>query len=325
MSKPTTEATKKLMNLLYSSTTSQISASKSIISDVTTPKISRMLYNDQEPTTTIPSTSNIPMTFDNISSKLKIPSENALLSLWPNFRSNILQFKCPNSYITKYDFWKLIPNERNCKYNLKLNPTFEIIKKRNNQLDFMNEYYLIFENQLNACVYIKETEGKLINGIKLNFEFIELNKKILESMNFKKISDFNKINGILNLNEKVVGVDEDDKDLMSNIKFDNFEVLKNWLNVDKRENYVIVRNWPFGLNESSVFRLLWNYDLINIIDVVSDVTNEKRTVLLEFNNFKDANRFIRNYHGRKWDYLQGKSNKRHKETIFYQPLLCEKL
>ena len=41
----------------------------------------------------------------------------------------------------------------------------------------MNEYYLIFENQLNACVYIKETEGKLINGIKLNFEFIELNKK----------------------------------------------------------------------------------------------------------------------------------------------------
>ena len=62
---------------------------------------------------------------------------------------------------------------------------------------------------------------------------------------------------------------------MSNIKFDNFEVLKNWLNVDKRENYVIVRNWPFGLNESSVFRLLWNYDLINIIDVVSDVTNEK--------------------------------------------------
>lgn len=308
MSKPSTEATKKLMNLLYSSTASQISSTKSIISDVTTPTISRMLYNDQE--STVP-------TLDKITSKLKMPAENAILSLWPEYKSNIVRFKCPNSYITKHDMWKLLPSERNCKYNLKLSP-FELIKSRNKQLEFRNKYYLLFENQLNAAVYIKETEGKIINGIELNFEFMKLSESLLESMSHPKISDFSKINEILQL-------EENESIEISNTKiFDNYKFLKNWLNPN-RENYVIVRNWPYGLNEGTVYRLLWNYQLINIIDVVSDIYNENRMVLLQFGNPKDSARFIRNYHGKKWDYLQGKSNRRPRETIFYQPLLCESI
>ncbi|EMG46970.1 hypothetical protein G210_2762 [Candida maltosa Xu316] len=307
MSKPSLESSKKLLNLLYSSTSKKLSPKKTIITDITTPTISRILYNDQESTTV----SDLSL---DLSSKLKIAPENALLSLWPHFKSNIVRFKCPNSYITKQDMWKLIPPERNLRYNFRLRP-FEMVKKRNGKdMTFMNQYFLVFANQLNAAVYIKETENKVINGITLNFEFVELTKDVLEGMSNPLISDFGKVEEIVNIKEE--------ENLVSDKVFHNFDVLKTWLNPE-RKNYVIVRNWPFGLNEQQVYKLLWSYRLQGIVDVLADVRNEQHVVLLKFSDTKDADRFIRNYHGRKWDIMQGKSNTRQKELVFYQPLLCE--
>ncbi|RCK55827.1 Protein PET54 [Candida viswanathii] len=314
MSKPTPEATKKLMNLLYSSATSQIASHKPIISDVATPTISRVLYDDSKPTAPLKD-----LAFDSgkgLGHRRRIPAEHALLSLWPPFRSNVLLFRCTNAYVTRYDMWKMMAAPEVRMYEFTMRP-FEMVKRRDPvTLEFLDEYLLVFENQIQAAVYVKETEGKVINGVGLNLLFVKLNHGVMRTMGNQYMCDFDKIGDILGIKE------DENAGVVDDAPFANYEPLLDWMN-RKRLNYVIVRNWPFGLSTASVLRFLWDYGYDRMVQVESDIQTGKNVVLLKFDKAKDANRFIRNYHGKKWDLLQTKSNKTQREKTFYQPLLCE--
>lgn len=347
MSKPTLETSKKLINLLYSSTASKLPLTNkgSIISDITTPTISRILYQDLSSTSG--NTDNILDLASPPSPRLKFPTEHKSLRDIGIVNSNIIRFKCPILYITKNDLVKslLTLSLGNFKYDndndinglRKLpsyynnNNQFELIKKRdyrintNQPLKFLGEYYMIFENQLLANKFIQGSpnNGVIINGMRIHFEIIKLNESILKSMSNEKISDFNKINEILSIINKPENDNGGDGDGDSN----DFQILKNWLGGgnQNRDNYVLVQNWPFGLSSIYISKLLWNYKLLDIINIKTDIKQQLNIVLLKFDNHKDSSRFIRNFHGRKWDHLQLKSNTINKEIIFYQPLLCETL
>ncbi|KAF6071533.1 hypothetical protein FOB64_001263 [Candida albicans] len=197
---------------------------------------------------------------------------------------------------------------------------------------------MIFENQLLANQFINQTTTKpsetetdvgagvgiIMNGMKINFEIIKLNESILKTMSNEKISDFNKINEILS----IIDNPNTGTDFNFDVDVDVFQILNNWLNHNssrRRNNYVLVQNWPFGLSQKYISKLLWNYKLLDIITIKSDIKQQLNIILLKFDNYKDCLRFIRNYHGKKWDHLQLKSNNLNKEIIFYQPLLCETL
>lgn len=360
MSKPTLETSKKLINLLYSSTASKLPSTKgSIISDITTPTISRILYQDLSSTGTTDNVLDLTSSHSSLSI-LKFPNNQTFLQDSSKqqttfVNSNIVRFKCPILYITKNDILKSIPTTSssflgsfNNVNGLKNLNRFELIKKRdyrintNQALKFLGEYYMIFENQLLANQFINQTTTKpsetetetetdvgvgvgiIMNGMKINFEIIKLNESILKTMSNEKISDFNKINEILS----IIDNPNTDTDFNFDVDVDVFQILNNWLNHNssrRRNNYVLVQNWPFGLSQKYISKLLWNYKLLDIITIKSDIKQQLNIILLKFDNYKDCLRFIRNYHGKKWDHLQLKSNNLNKEIIFYQPLLCETL
>ena len=125
---------------------------------------------------------------------------------------------------------------------------------------------MIFENQLLANQFINQTTTKpsetetetnvagagvgiIMNGMKINFEIIKLNESILKTMSNEKISDFNKINEILS----IIDNPNTDTDFNFDVDVDVFQILNNWLNHNasrRRNNYVLVQNWPFGLSQN---------------------------------------------------------------------------
>ena len=174
---------------------------------------------------------------------------------------------------------------------------------------------MIFENQLLANQFINQTTTKpsetetetnvgagagvgiIMNGMKINFEIIKLNESILKTMSNEKISDFNKINEILS----IIDNPNTDTDFNFDVDVDVFQILNNWLNHNasrRRNNYVLVQNWPFGLSQKYISKLLWNYKLLDIITIKSDIKQQLNIILLKFDNYKDCLRFIRNYHGK---------------------------
>jgi protein PET54 len=258
-------------------------------------------------------------------------------------KTNILRLSCPNSYISHGDFKNVFPINRERQFSLKDEYAdgfpFQSVKARDPvTLLFQNAYYLVFQNHIHAAVYYKETVDKTINGINLKWEFVNLNKSHLRNLvspylgpnlpksPIKPSWDFESLfssspQKLAHLNTLLALPENNYK---STELFNNFHLLSSVLDYNSRAITVLVRNLPFGLSKHTLPRLLWDYDLARsnpIIPLVNDPPKEISLNLLRFQSSKCANRFIRNFHGKRWDTMQHQQ----KEKKLYDPILCEVL
>lgn len=324
MTKISEEASNKLISLLYSRAAHKVS-----------PKVQRarqILYGEAN-TGKSSNTSRVQSIDEDHAQTLLgsglmtlQPQEEALFSVWPKIQSNILKFYCPNSYITREDFIRVYPPPRQQRYEpivseslteSKLMFDFQVVKERNAfDLAFGNAYYLIFPTQLAACVYMKETEYKMLNGFHLKFEFAPINtttlNKIAPELLYSGDEDYAMaIQKCVDMEVKPhVGV-----------QFDNYDVLKELIDYEKRQRTVLVENLPFGLKMSALMRLLWNYrlDYEPLNEVYRNIKMDRSVHLLRFTTRTEALHFVNNFHGKRWDILQF----REKETPLNYPLSCE--
>lgn len=248
-------------------------------------------------------------------------------------RSNILKFKCKNNFISNDTFHNLYPIERERKYQLptslvKNGPPFFAIKGRNPlDLQPVGVYYLVFQSFSLAAAYWLETAGKVVNGFDFKLEFMELTSKDLNQMSSPHISAL--------YGEQVqTPLLEHPQQPKLQLLVKNVEVsypyslLLDYSMFDARQSMVLVKNLPFGLSKHALPKILWDYNLATshgtgihpdcITSVISDPVNQVSLTLIRFADRTNAIRFIRNFHGRKWESIQTK-----KEKKLYEPILCE--
>lgn len=270
--------------------------------------------------------------------------------------SSILRFSCKNAYVGGLDMQNIFPINRERMYLLELDLRkglkFEVVKSRNPiNLNFTGAYYLIFPNTAQACVYYMETKSKLINGLTLNLEFIKPTHQHLKKMGSPYLQ--RDINSILAKNELKVSSDkvgitpiekifacsnvklriisqlqqlDEDRSRFSGHQTDPvFELLTYFVDAGIRNRLVLVKNLPFGISEPALENLLWDYDLDNQDDPQSSITRietdpvtQSSKTLIKFSDATDANRFVRNFHGRRWKKMLSR-----KDKALYEPLLCE--
>lgn len=219
---------------------------------------------------------------------------------------------------------------------------FHVIKGRTPlQLQPIGSYYLIFPTHLHACIYYLETMGKVVNGFDLSLEFISMHGKnsdlkylsspflddSMELQSTKSVSSSNDLAA-----DDFVGSPTKSKlfhQLSSSPHHHEnlpLAALLSFASSDSRTNCVLVRNLPFGLSKHTLPKLLWDYELapLNdpskcIVEVSSDIASLVHVVLIRFANHTNAKRFVRNFHGRKWESgVQSRSEKK-----LYDPLFCE--
>ncbi|CAH2353303.1 hypothetical protein CLIB1423_10S01948 [[Candida] railenensis] len=251
-------------------------------------------------------------------------------------RSNILKFKCKNNFISNDTFHNLYPIERERKYQLptslvKNGPPFFAIKGRNSlDLQPVGVYYLVFQSFSSAAAYWLETAGKVINGFDFKLEFMELTSKDLNQMSSPHISS--------SYGEQVRAPLIDHPHSVKSPKSQSlakkedltypYSLMLDYSMFEARQSMVLVKNLPFGLSKHALPKILWDYDLATshdtgthedcITSVISDPVNQVSLTLIRFADRTNAVRFIRNFHGRKWESIQTK-----KEKKLYEPILCE--
>lgn len=270
--------------------------------------------------------------------------------------SNLLRFSCQNAYIGARDMESIFPINRERHYFLDLELRkglqFETIKARNPiNLTFSGAYYMIFPNTAQACVYYMETKSKLINGMDLKLEFVQPHLHHLKKMASPYLDrDINRIleSHKLNVSSDKVGVtpieeifgcslfklrtitqlqqlDEDRTRISGHLVDPIFELLTFFVDTNIRNRLVLVKNLPFGISEPALENLLWDYELDNQDDPQSSITRiemdpvtQSSLTLIKFNDPVEATRFVRNFHGRKWEKMLTRKTK-----ALYEPLLCE--
>lgn len=344
-------ASDRLLNLLYTTTSTEIATK--------VPIVSKFLYQQDQ---TDPSSRVGGSILDGLMENewKQKPIESAVGDL-PSVsavrkKSNILKFNCQNSFISYDDFYNIYPINRERRYylsdELRKGLKFKAVKARDpTNLLHTGYYYLVFPNYKHACVYWLETMGKQINGVDLNFEFVSATANELKYMSSPLLDS--SINDVLNNQkiriEKTVGntpiqnifkYSQNKTALinqiiaLSNEKRDNYETLdldplygpiSDLVDTSNRVALVLVRNLPFGLSKHALPKLLWDYDLAPIpkisncfTTIVSDPINQVHLNLIRFANRENAQRFVRNFHGRKWESVQSE-----KEKKLYEPILCE--
>lgn len=270
--------------------------------------------------------------------------------------SNLIRFSCQNAYVGAQDVESIFPINRERHYYLDLELRkgllFETIKARNPiNLSFTGAYYMIFQNTTQACVYYMETKSKLINGMDLNMEFVQPHSNHLKKMASPYFDrDINRILAThkLNVASDKVGVTpiedifacsqfklrtiaqlqqlDEDRTRFSGHHVDPlFELLVFFVDTNIRNRLVLVKNLPFGISEPALENLLWDYELDNQDDPQSSITRietdpvtQSSRTLIKFNDPSEATRFVRNFHGRKWEKMLSR-----KDKALYEPLLCE--
>ena len=270
--------------------------------------------------------------------------------------TNVLAFKCYNSFISYEDFYHIYPINRERKYLLPYNLirglNFKAIKARNPaNLLFTGHYYLVFPCFKHTCAYWLETRGKRINGVELNLQFVDPTANELKYM-LSPLLDPN-INNVLGnqpvkLKKNVGNTPIQDiyrsspskaklvEDLLhySRKRVPDYEkldmdplypIMEMLLDTSRRSTLVLVRNLPFGLSKHALPKLLWDYDLApldKLSDCITTIMNDPITqvhiTLIRFADQDNAKRFVRNFHGRKWQSVQSE-----KEKVLPEPLLCE--
>lgn len=256
-----------------------------------------------------------------------------------------LRFSTPVLLFSSTDFRRLFPLNRERRFllpsGLRSGLELQCVKARNPlNLMFDNAYYLIFPNYLQACLYYIETRGKVLNGLPVKLRFV--NPKTHLAMLASPFFDRNTVSvpdtlpfGQRPRLDKLFVPGSTMGNLIERIQIESssqnpeceaveplFKSLVAFSAVSPRQLMVVVRNLPFGLSKHTLPALLWNYDLVstNPVKVLAhDPINQVHLQLLQFQTPQGAARFVRNFHGRKWDYSQ-----HHKqETRFYDPILCE--
>ncbi|QBM88850.1 protein PET54 [Metschnikowia aff. pulcherrima] len=267
-------------------------------------------------------------------------------------KSNVLQMSSRNAFVGSADLHNIfpIPAERRyaLKNHLEKGLKFHFVKARNPiSLLFLGSFYLVFPNYNQACVYYMETRNKQINGLDVNLQFVSLTENHLKRMASpfldcpKPIESFSyqserygsvPITSIFSSSVhqsnlvKELDTFSDDRSKFTEEKVDPlYDLLAQYLGQSYRDRLVIVRNLPFGVTGPALESLLWDYEFENddfpqdsITNLYSDASSQVTLALLKFKDHKNAKRFVRNYHGRRWE----KVTKR-KEKPLYEPILCE--
>ena len=348
-------ASNRLLNLLYTTTSTEIATK--------VPIVSKYLYQQDETLTNEkPNEKAKGSILDGLMENewKQKPLETAVEDLpktnAARRKSNILKFNCQNSFISYNDFYNIYPINRERKYylsdELRKGIQFKVVKARNpiNLLP-TGAYYLIFPNYKHACVYWLETIDKQINGFDLNFEFVGATANELKYMSSPLLDS--SINELLHNHkiriEKTIGNTPIQNifqhspyksSIITQImnlekkKIENYEYLDldpvygpiiDLIDTNSRVALVLVRNLPFGLSKHALPKLLWDYELAPLAKfsncfttIVNDPINQVHLNLIRFANKDNAQRFVRNFHGRKWESVQSE-----KEKKFYEPILCE--
>ncbi|CAN3375181.1 hypothetical protein DIURU_001117 [Diutina rugosa] len=327
---------KKLLNLLYQATSREVAPK--------VPMVKAHLFANDE--AQLPTKSALDDLMENQWNQK--PALEALEHPWvrKNKPSNILHIPCPSSCLTEEDFVDIFPINRERQYrvphNTKKGLDVKMIKSRHPlTLNFENSYYLVFKNAIEASLYALETHNKALNGFRLKPSFVEPSihaAKYWVSPWFleKSPSPLKIKNDIFQLPTPKVPIsvitrkDDHYRNLLNQLetttqKVDsdqihpNFDIINTLTHTDRRSRSVIVRNWPFGILPSTTNRLLWDYDVESMSPILSDITKNLSVHLITFTNPTMAKRFVRNYHGKKWDPIQWG----HKEKPLHEPIQAE--
>lgn len=352
MSKLSKQASDRLLNLLYTTSSTEV-ASK-------IPAVRRFLYEhtadepvpsqsvvrplisvgesllQQQPPSSVPQVRSI---LDDLSDNewRQKPILRAVTDINSKCKTNIIRLQSP-SHITKTDFHNIFPINRERTYllqgPLRDGPRFEMVKARDPKtLEFTGSYLLIFENHVQACVYAKETESKVINGLRVRWEFMDIHNCIRELISPWINTKPENIDGVPSLQLPFSQIySPETASIMTQICnqptstnleiHPNFATLTKLIDSPQRASSVLVHNLPFGLSKHTLPRLLWNYDLAirnPVTTITSDILKERHIHLIRFQNPSSANRFVRNFHGRKWDSMQHQKV----EKKLYDPIRCE--
>ncbi|KAI5954923.1 hypothetical protein KGF54_001484 [Candida jiufengensis] len=317
MSKPTTNASKSLMNLLYKETASRNPATSSSSSSQLHPTLSNQLY----------STTNESYELDflnNISTKRKQNAHNLLAG---NLKTlPFLSIKIENSFLNLKDFQNFLPFEKYLKYDQNPINQFEILKKRNDHLVFENEYFLFFKNRMFCLTYINEINQKILNGVPLKFQQYQdsaILKELIATYPHQLISTNPKL--IKKLIPTTIS-EEPNTQIEEILQKDelNYKTLQQLFNFDQNSKSILIKNWPFGLKKSTIEKFLWNYNLTSepLDQIYSNINLGINIIKLNFTNIDDVNRFWLNFNGLKqWNFLQHFGNVMEKKD--YGPLICE--
>lgn len=250
--------------------------------------------------------------------------------------THVLKFRCPDSYITRSDFLNLYPIQRDRMYQVDghLKP-FTVVKSRNAaNLLFNGAYYLVFRNHNHACTYLLETKGKKINGFELQLAFANPLKELRnlslpfldEQWSTAPAPEFELAITNTRYAEAYTLLKTSKEQMLKEDDVEpQFMHLNQFMDYPNRIRTVLVRNLPFGLAKSTLPRLLWDYDFLDVADqskcfaeVYSDARAQAHLSLIRFADAHNAKRFVRNFHGMPW--VQKKDEKK-----LYEPLLCEVL
>lgn len=284
------------------------------------------------------------------------PMENAMEEITKKIpkipKSNVIELRCKNAFVGKDDLINMFPVAEERQYNLEgdleKGLEFHVIKARNPvSLLFLGSYYLVFPNYNQACVYYLETQGKHINGLEMDLNFLKITENHLKRMsspflhhptpieNFDYLSDnygrvsisdlFQKSpNQLFNLKE-ILGIPRKKSKFVSQNVDPMYNILNEYLGKQFRNRLVIVRNLPLGVTGPGLESLLWDYEFENednpqasITNLFSNASTHITLALMKFKDHKNAKRFVRNYHGRKWEKVTNR-----KEKSLYEPILCE--
>ncbi|KAG7195189.1 uncharacterized protein KQ657_003714 [Scheffersomyces spartinae] len=309
-------ASDRLLNLLYTTTSYEVQSK--------VPYMSKVLYNIGQDDATKENPVEHRSILDDLQANdwKQKPVSEAVRDLVrlnkSHLSTNILKFKCANSFILSWDFYNMFPINRERTYLLpsklrKKGVEFEVVKARDpNTLLFNGSYYLIFPNHILASIYWLETRLKTINGMNVKFEFvkpIESEMKYMSSPYFDselvgssklhyKSNTISKDGGSRNtpirnifkdsesklgLIEEVFKYNKTYKDNNEDINQINpiYTLLKSFISMNTRLNSVLVRNLPFGLSKFALPNLLWDYDLAPLSRVSDCFTTIAKDPLLQ--------------------------------------------
>ncbi|OBA23419.1 hypothetical protein METBIDRAFT_34970 [Metschnikowia bicuspidata var. bicuspidata NRRL YB-4993] len=344
MSRSPRIASDRLLNLLYKKT---VPEAKPRI-----PAVKRVLYDDEFPSDPSQSVLDGLMKYQWRRKPMTDAIDKVCTTVPGISKSNVLRLGCKNAFVGKADLVNLFPIVAEREYlldkPLENGLNFHFIKARNPiSLLFLAAYYLVFPNFNQACVYYLETLGKQINGLDLDLQFLALTSNELKRMaspvleNPRPIENFmyrsenygsTPITDIFSSSPIQLKTVEHlveclkDRSLFVHQEIDPlFTILGTFLGQSFRQRLVIVRNMPLGVTGPAIESLLWDYEFENednpqasITNLYSDASAQITIALLKFKDQRNAKRFVRNYHGRKWNKVTTR-----KEKSFYEPILCE--
>lgn len=231
-----------------------------------------------------------------------IQRETPSLKSDPSKRSNVLFYQSRNSFILREDFLLLVPKTPSQAQGSQI-PYFwntnsiKVFKARDLQtLRFLDGYYLIFESFSEACLFLCQTSGKMLDDKIATFSFVDSNNAkncAQELLGEKATVQANKEGEpIIDVIPYLVGAGlEQEAFITKETK------------VYPRLCYAILHFFPYIFNEKALLsNVLWSFRLgvgPNKIRLLTEdrIARYKLWCVL-FENPEEVMRFYRAYHGK---------------------------